>query len=169
MENNKSMTTRQRVIPKGNAEPEINKLKPIRTNYEGSVKKANVKVIGVAERKREKGFSDAEINIMRLRDREPIKCIPRNIEYPGRKLEFYYKKYKADSLEYYELEDGVEVMLPRGVAHRLIESGAVETFVLFRDQFTGKSSSKKKNIRRFTAEGSSLFDDMRAVSDERGF
>lgn len=145
------------------------KLKPIRANYEESVKKANVKVIGVAERQREKGFSDAEINIMRLRDRETIKCVPRNIEYSGRNLQFYFKKYSADSLEYYDLEDGVEVMLPRGVAHHLIDNGSVNTFILQKDQFTGKAFSKLKKIRRFTADGSSLFDDMKAVKEERGF
>ena len=145
------------------------KLKPIRESYDDSVKKASSKIIGVAERKRDKGFSDSEINMMRLRDRESIRCIPRNIEYPGRNLQFYYKKYAKDPLEYYDLEDGTEVMLPRGVAHRLIESGSVKTFIYSRDQFTGKSISMPKEIRRFNVEGASIVADVRAVKEERGF
>ena len=60
---------------------------------------------------------------LRDKDREVVKGIFHFYEVPGGILEFNFKKYKGDPIEFYSLKDGQIYSLPLGVAKHLNTSG----------------------------------------------
>lgn len=56
---------------------------------------------------------------MRARDAEMVKGIFKFYEVPGGKLTFFYKAYKPDPIERYEMNDGEVYTIPLGVAKHL--------------------------------------------------
>lgn len=63
------------------------------------------------------------IKYQRDKDREPVKGIFKYYEVPGGCLEFNYRAYKEDPIEFYHLEDGQQYTLPLGIAKHLNKSG----------------------------------------------
>jgi hypothetical protein len=59
------------------------------------------------------------IEKLRIRDSKLVKGIFKFLEAPNSTMKFSYKKYKGDSVETYELEDGKAYTIPIGVAKHL--------------------------------------------------
>ena len=66
-----------------------------------------------------KKLTSADIEKMRLRDRQLVRGKFHFHEVPGGVVEFSFKKYKQDPVENYRLFDGEIYSIPMGVAHHL--------------------------------------------------
>lgn len=63
------------------------------------------------------------LRFQRDKDRERVKGMFQFHECPGGKLEFVFRMYKEDPVEYYSLQDGQYCELPLGVARHLNQNG----------------------------------------------
>ena len=55
----------------------------------------------------------------RDKDAQLVSGIPKNYESPGSAIKFSYRKYKGEPIVTYDLQDGVAVKIPLGVAKHL--------------------------------------------------
>jgi hypothetical protein len=105
--------------------------------------------------KKENGKPD--IKYLRDKDREPVKGIFRFYEAPGNILEFNYRAYKEDPIEFYSLKDGEIYTLPLGIAKHLNKSGWYPEYEYFKDDNTtvqsfspqGHVMRVAKKVRRY--------------------
>jgi hypothetical protein len=77
--------------------------------------KAAEKVVGKAPKK--------SLRYQRDKDREKVKGIFHFYEVPGGTMKFFFKAYKGDDPERYELRDGEVYTIPLGVAKHLNKNG----------------------------------------------
>lgn len=68
---------------------------------------------------------EAKIAKQKERDKTPVTGFFRNIEAPGDKIKFIYKKYKGDPITEYELMDGDTITIPFGVAQHINDRGRI--------------------------------------------
>lgn len=95
----------------------------------------------------------------RDKDRELVRGVFRYHEVPGGFLEFSFRKWKEDPIEYYKLDDGEICTLPYGVAKHLNTNLAypIHSYVMDKD---GKPiQSAKTMIRRCTFQSLDFIDD----------
>lgn len=86
---------------------------------------------------------------LRDKDREPVKGIFRFYEVPGGKLSFWFRKWKEDPIERYDLMDNEVCTLPLGVAKHLNKNGFYPVHS-YRTDETGKPHMHVgKKVRRF--------------------
>jgi len=108
---------------------EANKTKPV-------VKESNDKIA-------------QSIKYQRDKDREPVKGIFKYYEVPGGCLEFNYRAYKEDPIEFFSLRDGQVYTLPLGIAKHLNKSGWYPEYEYYKsDQTTVRAFSPQGHVMR---------------------
>jgi hypothetical protein len=89
----------------------------------------------------------------REHDREMLKGVFRDLEVKGGVVKFVYKKWPGDDIKWYELHDGQEYELPRGVVKHLNNLHYVEDSycadVITPDGRPTKNANPKK-VTRFS-------------------
>lgn len=83
------------------------------------------------------------------KDREPVKGIFKYYEVPGGCLEFNYRAYKQDPIEFFSLIDGQVYTLPLGIAKHLNKSGWYPEYEYYKsDQTTTRAFSPEGHVMR---------------------
>ena len=83
------------------------------------------------------------------KDREPVKGIFKYYEVPGGCLEFNYRAYKEDPIEFFSLIDGQVYTLPLGIAKHLNKSGWYPEYEYFQsDKTTARAFSPEGHVMR---------------------
>lgn len=70
-----------------------------------------------------KPIKKTNLDYMRAKDREKVKGIFRFYEVPGGSMSFFFRKYKGDPIEKFEMLDGAVYTIPLGVAKHLNNNG----------------------------------------------
>jgi hypothetical protein len=87
------------------------------------------------------------------KDREPVKGIFKYYEVPGGCLEFNYRAYKQDPIEFFSLRDGEVYTLPLGIAKHLNKSGWYPEYEYYKsDQNTTRAFSPEGHVMRVASK-----------------
>ena len=92
------------------------------------------------------------IEYKRKRDKELVKGIFHNYEVPGGSLEFTYKKYKGEQVEWFKMVDGEMYTIPLGVAKHLNNDVKYKVHQFKLDETGKKSKMIGKTIKRCSFE-----------------
>lgn len=83
------------------------------------------------------------------KDREPVKGIFKYYEVPGGCLEFNYRAYKEDPIEFFSLIDGQVYTIPLGIAKHLNKSGWYPEYEYYQsDKTTARAFSPEGHVMR---------------------
>lgn len=99
--------------------------------------------------KNEKDKVAQSIKYQHDKDREPVKGIFKYYEVPGGCLEFNYRAYKEDPIEFFHLEDGKQYTIPLGIAKHLNKSGWYPEYEYYQgDKTMGRAFSPEGHMMR---------------------
>jgi hypothetical protein len=101
------------------------------------------------EVKKEEKMTPAKLRYMRDKDREIVKGIFRFYEVPGGSLSFYFRKYKEDNVERFDMIDGMTYSVPLGVAKHLNTSGSYPVHAYQTDERGIPHMHIGKRVRRY--------------------
>jgi hypothetical protein len=93
------------------------------------------------------------------KDREPVKGIFHFYETPGATLSFYYRKYKDEPIERFDLVDGQIHTIPLGVAKHLNKEGKIPVHSYKMDQNGNPVQRVTDKISRFGFQSLEFMDD----------
>lgn len=83
------------------------------------------------------------------KDREPVKGIFKYYEVPNGCLEFNYRAYKEDPIEFFSLKDGEVYTIPLGIAKHLNKSGWYPEYEYYKsDDTTARAFSPEGHVMR---------------------
>ena len=89
------------------------------------------------------------LKYLRDKDREQVKGIFRYYEVIGGSLSFYFRAYKEDPIERFDLVDGQIYTIPLGVAKHLNRNGWYPVYEYYKGEDVQNAMRIAKKVRRF--------------------